>query len=592
VSDRSTAEDIAQEALVRFLACSVDLATPIWPWLKTVASNLICDGARSSERERMLLERAPGDVSYEQPGGFEEREALVEALNRLNVRQQTALRLRYLDDWNRAEVAHFLGVTALALDQVLFRARARLLDEYQKLSGGASALLFGLRFAWRRHLERLQASPSAGSLSQMAASTGLQLTAVVAVLVGGAQVGSVPSRHGYASDGPLLIRMTRQLDPERSSYAFRVAHGAGGVSRAAVGERAPTDREPVVKDADEIVADVTDPNRDVHQPEDATITSLAFRHGEQGSPGMMYAVGKTNCATAHCPLVLFRSTDSARSWQRLAADGLQGDELLVPQDSAAGQVLFAMGRGGLQVSADGGKTFAMATSVPAAVAGSAAISPTFGTGDSSILVGGQTLMRYSHDQRTMTPTPNPLGPGPLEPAYSPNYAQDGLTYIGGVSIDPMAGKPKSTIWTCQELACDRSFLEGLNQAPKLRFAESPKDGTALVFTQDQIFQGTLGQEASLAPLLVPRLAHEIVRDAALLSAGTALVSTRSREGAGGILLRSTDKGGHWAVSSSPLLASGAGAILAVPGGDLVLLARGKSGVACSMDRGATWQKRC
>src|SRR5688500_2534339 len=80
--DRSTAEDVAQEALVRALVHlhRFDVDRPLWPWLKTIASRVLIDHARDRARE-VPSERPNHDAAQVEPGGLEERPILAEALS-------------------------------------------------------------------------------------------------------------------------------------------------------------------------------------------------------------------------------------------------------------------------------------------------------------------------------------------------------------------------------------------------------------------------------------------------------------------------------------------------------------------------------
>lgn len=133
--DRTLAEDIAQETMSRLMTRleSLDVSTPVWPWLKTVAINLAIDHLRRSNHE---VSCEPHQVQDEAGGGREddhwcdEGPQLVAALRGIPSRQRRALALRYLKDLDPAEVATALNLTKGASEQLVFRARRSMSREY------------------------------------------------------------------------------------------------------------------------------------------------------------------------------------------------------------------------------------------------------------------------------------------------------------------------------------------------------------------------------------------------------------------------------------------------------------------------------
>ncbi|HYO60581.1 MAG TPA: sigma-70 family RNA polymerase sigma factor [Actinomycetota bacterium] len=133
--DRTLAEDVAQETMSRLMTRfeSLDVSTPLWPWLKTVAMRLAIDHLRQSGRE---ISYEPHDVPDEGLGGreddhwCEEGPQIVAALRGIPKRQRQALALRYLQDLDPAEVATALNLSKGASEQLVFRARRSMSREY------------------------------------------------------------------------------------------------------------------------------------------------------------------------------------------------------------------------------------------------------------------------------------------------------------------------------------------------------------------------------------------------------------------------------------------------------------------------------
>lgn len=132
-TDLATAEDIAQETLLKLMTCigSFDSSRSLWPWLGTVAANAVTDNAKRRRRETSLSESTVPST-----GGVEACEdclVLEQAIARLPDRQRAALSLRYLRHYSVDESASSLGLTKSAFNQLVYRARIRLRAEYERL---------------------------------------------------------------------------------------------------------------------------------------------------------------------------------------------------------------------------------------------------------------------------------------------------------------------------------------------------------------------------------------------------------------------------------------------------------------------------
>lgn len=167
------AEDVAQETLLRAYVRmdTIDFDRPLWPWLKCVAVRLIVDNSRVQRRESL-----DPDPAVESPiDTFDvtvERQLLSDALRSLPPRQRIALGLRYLENWKSAEVAAVLGMSRVAVEQLLLRGRRRLSAEYLALGGEATGwrvALWPLLFVLSRLRDRTAKMRQAfgGSTAQM-----------------------------------------------------------------------------------------------------------------------------------------------------------------------------------------------------------------------------------------------------------------------------------------------------------------------------------------------------------------------------------------------------------------------------------------
>jgi RNA polymerase sigma factor (sigma-70 family) len=127
VKNHHDAEDIAGEAMVRFLAAPVVPNTP-GAWIRTVAHRLALDLV---ERGRRFQRIAPLLVNADQACVTDEArslgaEILGKAIGLLPVRQREAVGLYYFQELDRAAVAQRMGVSLNTVKTHLERAVARL----------------------------------------------------------------------------------------------------------------------------------------------------------------------------------------------------------------------------------------------------------------------------------------------------------------------------------------------------------------------------------------------------------------------------------------------------------------------------------
>ncbi|HEX8693999.1 MAG TPA: RNA polymerase sigma factor SigJ [Longimicrobium sp.] len=132
LGDAQEAEDIVQEAYLRWLR--IDPATVQSPeaWLVTVVSRLALDRLRRSATERAAYAGPwlPAPVATPSPDAGAERAsdlsiALLMLLERLAPEERAAFLLRDVFDTGYAEIAHALGRSEAAVRQMVHRARER-----------------------------------------------------------------------------------------------------------------------------------------------------------------------------------------------------------------------------------------------------------------------------------------------------------------------------------------------------------------------------------------------------------------------------------------------------------------------------------
>jgi RNA polymerase sigma-70 factor (ECF subfamily) len=602
--DAAAAEDIAQETLVRAHDHleRFDLGRPMWPWLKTIAKNLLVDHTRSHGPE-FPSEEGPVESEHVDHGWTEERDVLVQALSKLPPRQRTAVALRYLEDWDGTQVAEHLGLSSLAFRQILHRAKRKLRTEYRKIAEPAwGAILVPL--SWLRRLSqeaalrvrRTSAHPEA--VKAFASVTAINLVVVTAAIFGGAGHDAPPSVDRSApSNIRLPSEVHRSNDHTRASTAevSRVHRVSTPEVGSSDGHRAGSDASEslptkVTERGRDVATGVTDPNGDVEQPEDSQITAIAYSP-RFSSDHAAYAAGVAACEAPQCPPVLFGTKDGGESWTRLQATGFHGTQILLPPAYGEGDDrIFAIGPLGLEVSEDHGASFHPATTVsPTLGAGSAAISPAFNDGDPTILIGDQSLSQYRDDVKATGPTKPIPGRGPLHPVFSPTYQADGLLLVGGLQLSGTGWAP--SVFRCSGEVCSGSPLplESSSETPRVRLsADFARSGIVYAFATSGIFVSE-DQGISFRRLSTPWSAP--LRDLAPAEGGRLLAAVRGTPtGAPGELYSSADGGTSWSPVDSHVVAPGVTSIRVW--GTHVLAALHGGGIACSADGGVTWAARC
>ena len=132
LGDRSSAEDLTQDVFLR-----VHQALPRyreghdpWPWLVSIARNLLVDALRSAQR----MERPTSDLEFEANQGEpselvlrrEKEDRVRRALARLPEDQRQTVLLRNFAGLSHAEIARQLGLSDLAVRKRYSRALATL----------------------------------------------------------------------------------------------------------------------------------------------------------------------------------------------------------------------------------------------------------------------------------------------------------------------------------------------------------------------------------------------------------------------------------------------------------------------------------
>jgi RNA polymerase sigma-70 factor (ECF subfamily) len=135
LGDRSTAEDITQEVLLRVYRAAprFEARTKVSTWVFRIAYNLVLTEMGRRSRQRNLFEtlcrsREEGaqDPFTDPSERLELEDAVVSALGRLPGNQRAALLLRVNEEMTYLEIGEVLGVGVPSVESLLFRARRNL----------------------------------------------------------------------------------------------------------------------------------------------------------------------------------------------------------------------------------------------------------------------------------------------------------------------------------------------------------------------------------------------------------------------------------------------------------------------------------
>ncbi|HEX2058135.1 MAG TPA: SigE family RNA polymerase sigma factor [Actinomycetota bacterium] len=127
-SDHHLAEDITQQAFVKFYRRFFDLRDPAAApaYLRRAVVNLARSHHRRSRREREHLraEAPPAEATAER--SVEDHDLMVQTLASLPYRQRVAIVLRFYEDLTEQQAADVLGISAAAMKSLTARAMSAL----------------------------------------------------------------------------------------------------------------------------------------------------------------------------------------------------------------------------------------------------------------------------------------------------------------------------------------------------------------------------------------------------------------------------------------------------------------------------------
>ena len=581
--DPIAAEDVTHDTFLRAYSNLhvFDDERRLLPWLIAIATRRCIDVQRRDSRTSASDSVVDGDVrcgddpTLEAVVAGEERRRLERGLKRLAPRQRRALLLHAIEGWSYADIATAEGVSVASTKSLLFHARQNLRRACRRGLLGVLVIPTGALRRMREYVAPIRArmhtvmEPLAQSAAGPLASSVSAMVMVIAALV--------PQTDG--------VRVAPGLgDEPMSGSTFAAFSGSAGSSSGPRLTGTPARAYPRQMSLTKALLDP----REGATPEDTQLTSVAPSPNYEEDRTLL-AAGRVPCQRRSCE-VLFKSRDGGRSWQRLASKDFTGHTVLLPPSYPADPRIFAMGESGLQVSEDGGITFHDVLPLE----GDAAISPQFSDEDPRILVGASVVTEYWPNEALAKPAAlvGPVGTW-LTVTFSPNYATDGIVFVGGIRPDA-SGVMRPTVNRCAGSVCENVIFEEGFDAPWLRASQAfARDGTVYAFTSRVLFRSADGGHAftSSSPAYAGR---GTIRDLFVPNGRevVAAVQHAGDTGSGGVY-RSVDGGRTWSGGrvAAAGFESGVSRVIGLPDGRLIALGA-SSGIACSADGGRSWSERC
>jgi len=637
VNDRTHAEDLVQETFLRAFNVwrGVDRSKPLGPWLRTIAMRLCIDTwRRKTSGPTECAEAGAAESLVSKEGNPAEvfvanarKECVTLTLEELTPRQRRILLLKDLHGLRYDEIARLEGTTLAALRCSLAVARRRFRERYAVMADerGVNSVLWpiflrafaGLRSLKRRGLRLAEVVQHPSLLingENLISAPAMQVSS--GILAAAIALGSLPftshvpsSTQFSSAHAPTFSfdAVSRSTSLRLDAPAQLMAAPAAGVSSSpasdpgapqqtitpdpkAIAPVAPTPvvAPPVSDDPPVHQDDLTDPNKNVSQPEDARMSSFAVAPDGQ----TVFAAGRNlKCAgQVTCPATLFVTHDGGTTWTHPAASGFDGDALLMsPGFGSTDNRIFATDPAGLlMVSADDGASFKPAAVGAPQFQGAADISPAFDSGDPKIVVGSQpSMVQYDDVTKAMEPAAYSALPGDVNPVF---VTKD-LLMAGGKMLDE-SGTWRPAVFTCDGPVCTGVRVgNGGIKSPELRLSPAfQTNHVVFAFTDHELFRSADGG-GTFSSITMPWSGASLV-DLAISPTGDemfAAVQGPHRDNGSG-LYTSSDNGASWTRVASPLFDQGLSAVKVAGGRIFAGLAGG--GVACSSDLGSAWATRC
>lgn len=646
VGDHATAADIVQETYIRALRNLDDLErrASFVPWLATIAKRLSLNELRRQGRAAVPVAALPDEIAPadSEPARITDmREDVRAALAVLSSRERRLLLRQIGQGRSVAQLACEENTTVAAVRSVLLRARTRVREALTEAGARVLAPVAACASWARRQVHsagvRVQqmmapAAPVGGSFGEAVAAAAAALALVMPPLVAGASLerevspdtefsadASVdapqsppPTVAGLAAARGRAIAEVfapPAIEPDPApSRATSPAPGPAPAPEGNPGGEQPGPVPPLPQNTPNPPA--PDPENPANQnraeePEDADFEQLVYVPGSsqagQQSPesgagstwsgGELFALGDTKAFCETECSVLFHSIDGGANWTKLPAKGLDAGTLLIPPDYPNDARIYALGPSGLQLSEDGGQTFAPVVAEPHG-GSTAAISPGFSSGDPRILIGSSPGWVYNAERDMTTPFPGPFSASPY---VNFTFADDGGKTVYAGAVDFASGKGQAVVFRCTQDGCGSGAeLVGPAEPPRMMVSRSGNNpGVVFAWNTNRLYRSADGGLTFSRLTSLPKVGaiREVVDD----GAGRLYVAAAAGPDATGGILVSTKGGTDWTrVLAGGPTDGGIAQLVTLSDGSLLAartVAAG-GGVLCSTDGGTTWASRC
>ena len=134
VKDHALADDIFQEAYIKFLQSAVEHSDQVKmkSYLYRIATNLMHDHWRRTKRERKWQEHEEGQTTGNK-NAADLRHDVSEAFGHLSPQQRSLLWLAYAEGYEHKEIATMLKLREKSIKVLLFRAKQKLTAIFKQM---------------------------------------------------------------------------------------------------------------------------------------------------------------------------------------------------------------------------------------------------------------------------------------------------------------------------------------------------------------------------------------------------------------------------------------------------------------------------
>ena len=231
------AADLAQETATRllgYLERHGGIADDPGPLIHRIATNLLIDRSRSSDRRVVSLDPAEHDAPapvdvLEEVRARHRRRVVRRAVGNLSERQRDAIVLS-LDGHSPVEIADHMGLERNAADALLFRARKTLAGRLAHMREELSAFTLLATLKLRSAARRGAGTSNGGQFAVTAPALAHFVSAALVLVLGGLSGASTPA-YAATTVRTALVPVTRAAPEQPHNTAPKIPAAPGGNAR-------------------------------------------------------------------------------------------------------------------------------------------------------------------------------------------------------------------------------------------------------------------------------------------------------------------------------------------------------------------------